>query len=164
MKFLKIPEALNFESINYNTILENIKLDDVKQDGKQIINLAFKDIDPNAKTAIYDWAKQVKQIKNESTSNEAQKIEQLHKLKTDETVVFFFEAVLKLIIDKAPMQNKSLLQMGFSTLIGAGSALSLNTGSLAYKAILTALPSLIITKQFDVLLSYVDELDFKNIR
>lgn len=147
--FSAIKGLISKQDIDLESFLSNIDLSTIAAKSSESLKTVFSEIDDHTKSEIRQWISSVKAIKNDVSLTDSEKESKLGEIKTNETVLKTLKSVMDVLVNKVPIENKSLLKTGLTGIGLAASVLNFEVSGIALLVLHKALPKFIMTSKFD---------------
>lgn len=116
-----------------------------------------KKLDPQKKDEVLSWLDKVHKIRDNSALSSSEKEKQIESLPTTDVVLNFLKAVVDVLVNEAPVENKGLLKTGLSGVAAASSMMSFGMDGVALMIFKKALPKLLLQPQFSILSQFIQQ-------
>jgi hypothetical protein len=116
-----------------------------------------KKLDPQKKDEVLSWLDKVHKIRDDSALSSSEKEKQIESLPTTDVVLNFLKAVVDVLVNEAPVENKGLLKTGLSGVAAASSMMSFGMDGVALMIFKKALPKLLLQPQFSILSQFIQQ-------
>jgi ribonuclease D len=156
--FSKIKDKIAQQTnIDFNQIISQIDVMKNKEKTVALLKEVYSCTDAQSKADIKNWMSAVNSIKANPETNATEKESLLLQIKTKDTVITFLKSVLDVLIAKAPVENKGLLQTGVKGLGMASSLMGFQFSGIAMAIFEKAVPKLVMTSQFDQISTLIEK-------